>query len=366
MKTFPHSQQGKSYFLFILIAIVAIGSGVLVQNAKKPPAALPEFKKAILLPTPKALGEVNFTDNKGNAFGIEQLQGKWSILFFGFTYCPDICPTTMQTLKQVKQDLSKTGLWNNYQVVMVTVDPERDDTERLNNYVPFFDPDFIGIRASLEHTISFAKNVGILFFKGKTLENGGYDVDHGASIILINPQGQYAGVLTAPHLQSDISADLSKLAKYAGIVPSTEAPPYESKNKELASPELTAKTPELSIQNAWIRPAPPKTPSMAAYFDLVNNSSSDITIVASSSPQFAHTMIHDTIIKDDIVSMQHLDSITIPAGKSVSLKPAAKHMMLMGSKNPMNEGDSAKVTLVSDQGKAFEFDVLVRQAPKSD
>ncbi|MBL4672373.1 MAG: SCO family protein [Arenicella sp.] len=84
------SSGSKSYFLFILIAIVAIGSGILVQSSKAPPADSPEFKKIILLPTTKPLVDVNFTDHNGKQFGIDQFQGKWSILFFGFTNCPDV------------------------------------------------------------------------------------------------------------------------------------------------------------------------------------------------------------------------------------------------------------------------------------
>lgn len=362
MKTFQNSQQGKSYFLFILIAIVAIGSGLLVQNFKQPPAKLPEFKKIILLPTQKALGKVNFIDHKGQEFGLSQFQGQWSIVFFGFTNCPDVCPTTMQTLKQVKQDVSKAGVWdNNYQVVMVSVDPERDTTERLSNYVPFFDPQFIGIRASVEHTSAFAKNLGILFFKSKEFDNGGYDVDHGAAIILINPQGQYAGVTTAPHIQADISADLIKLAEYAGVSDVQKSIKETDIPVNPANVQPTIASNKLELENAWIRPAPPHAPSMAAYFDFVNNSEKDITIVASSSSQFTRTMIHDTVIEDGIASMEHLDEVVIPAGDKVSLAPAAKHMMLMGAKTPLKEGDSVDVKFESNDGKTYHFSVTVQQ-----
>lgn len=362
MKTFPNSQHGKSYFLFILIAIVAIGSGILVQTAKQPPAELPEFKKAILLPTPKEMVAVNFVDHNGQEFDLTDLQGKWSILFFGFTNCPDVCPTTMQTLKQVKQDLYNAGVWNNYQVIMVSVDPERDTVERLKNYVPFFDPDFIGIRASVEHTTEFAKNVGILFYKSKQLDNGGYDVDHGAAIILINPQGQYAGVMTAPHIQADMSADLVKLANYAGVennqTPTTKS---VSSNTPPASIDTGKPSAALTIENAWVRPAPPQAPSMAAYFDIVNNTAGAITIINSSSLQFNNTMIHDTIIENGIASMSHLGNVLIPAGAKVSLSPGAKHMMLMSAKAPLKEGDQVDIQFETDEGQFFDFKVTVKQ-----
>ena len=365
MKAYKNSQKGKSYFLFILIAAVAIGSGILVQSSKKPPVELPEFKKIILLPTPKALGEVNFSDHNGQAFGLSELQGRWSILFFGFTNCPDVCPSTMQTLKQVKQDVSDAGVWDNFQVVMVSVDPERDSTERLNSYVPFFDPDFIGIKASVEHTTEFAKNVGILFFKSKPQDNGNYDVDHGAAMILINPEGQYAGVMTAPHIQEDISADLIKLADYAGV---SDAGKTEANTKSTdtdAAAKIVSDTRQtLTLQKAWIRPAPPHAPSMAAYFDFVNNSPSDITIVNSSSSHFAHTMLHDTIIENGIASMKHLDQVVVPAGGKVSLAPAAKHMMLMGANTQLKEGDVVDLTFIDKDGSDYTFNVTIKQQAK--
>jgi len=112
--TQKNAPGGKSYFLFILVAIAAIGSGLLVQSSKTPPAEQPEFKKTILLPNTKPLVDVNFVDHKGQKFGIEHFKGKWSILFFGFTNCPDICPTTLQTLKQVKSDLPMHGITINW------------------------------------------------------------------------------------------------------------------------------------------------------------------------------------------------------------------------------------------------------------
>jgi protein SCO1/2 len=355
------SSGGKSYFLFILIAVVAIGSGLLVQNAKSPPAEQPEFKKMILLPTKKALVDIDFTDHHGQKFALEQFQGKWSILFFGFTNCPDVCPTTMQTLKQVKSDLSKAGVWHNYQVIMVSVDPERDTTERLANYVPYFDPDFIGISGPVESTTSFAKNLGILFFKDKETADQVYDVDHGAAIILVNPEGQYAGVITAPHIQTILSEDLIALANYAGVKPSeVKIAEANTPSKAATTSLVAAETQELVIENAWIRPAPPGVQSMAAYFDLRNNSDKDIVIVNSSSSAFSMTMIHSTVVEDGIASMNHLDELLVPANGKVSLAPMATHMMMIGPKRELSLGDSTEIELVAKDGRKYQQTVTVK------
>jgi len=356
----------KSYFLFIMVAVIAIGSGLLVQSSKTPPADLPEFKKTILLPNTKPLVGVDFIDHNGNQFGIEQFQGKWSILFFGFTNCPDICPTTMQTLKQVKADLNQAGVWHNYQVIMVSVDPERDTTERLAAYVPYFDPEFIGISGPLESTMSFSKNVGILFFKREETANGGYDVDHGAAIILVNPEGQYAGVITAPHIQSTISQDLIALADYAGVdlaeaaLAKSVAIDTSLNSQPISGNKAMNKAQALVIENAWIRPAPPGSQSMAAYFDLLNNSDQDIVVVESNSSAFSMAMIHTTEIKDGVASMNHLDELLIPANSKVSLSPLATHMMLMGPKQMLELGDSAEIELTTNDGRKYQHTMSVR------
>lgn len=357
--------SGKPYFLFILVAIVAIGSGLIVQSSKAPPAERPEFKKLILLPNTKPLVDVDFIDHNGQKFGMAEFKGKWSILFFGFTNCPDICPTTMQTLKHVKAKIEQRGLWHNYQTIMVSVDPERDTTARLASYVPYFDPEFIGISGPLESTTSFAKNLGILFFKGDQAANGGYDVDHGAAIILVDPQGQYAGVMTAPHLEESISEDLIALANYAGIKPSSAETASTSVKRITASltPDTTNEDQSLVFENAWIRPAPPGVSAMAAYFDLVNTSDHDIVINRSASPSFEMTMIHSTLIEGGIASMEHMDKLIIPAQSKVSLAPLGIHMMLMRPTEPLNLGDSAEITLVTQDGTEYQHLVTVKAQP---
>jgi len=359
---------GKSYFLFILIAIVAIGSGLMVQSSKTPPTITPEFKKTILLPNSKPLVDVNFLDHKGQPFGIEKFKGKWSILFFGFTNCPDVCPTTMQTLKQVKASVEKAGVWHNYQVIMVSVDPERDTTERLASYVPYFDSEFIGVSGPLDSTTSFAKNVGILFYKSGDIESGAYDVDHGASIILVNPNGEYAGVITAPHLEATISQDLIALADYAGVKPNVADAASDKMGGDTKSDTNQANPSEtnqgLVFEKAWIRPAPPGVTNMAAYFDLTNKTDQEIIIEQSNSTAFEMTMIHTTVVENGLTSMKHMKELTIPANGTVTLAPLGIHMMLMGPKQPLVLGDSAQINLVDKNGLRYSQTVTVQEQPK--
>jgi protein SCO1/2 len=357
-------QSGNSTIFIIAIAVMAIVLGLIVQSQQNRPKELPELNKTIVLPTPKSITAEGLTDHLGQAFGIEQLSGKWSVLFFGFTNCPDICPTTMQTLKLVKSQLESAGVWNNYQVVMVSVDPQRDTTERLASYVPHFDSEFIGISGSVADTEIFAMQLGILFVKRDSASGIGYDVDHSASMVLINPQGQYAGVITAPHQADTISEDLIELANFSGLISNSSKPSDKTPTSIAQStPNSRVADAELSIQKAWIRPAPPGVKSMAAYFTLRNNSDADIAIVTASSPAFKMAMIHDTEIENGVASMTHLDSLVIPAHGAKELAPMATHMMLISPVKELALGDEVKITLVDESGLLYEFQVTVQPAP---
>lgn len=360
------SQRGNTKFLFIAIALIAILIGFYTQTTTNKAKELPEFSKTIILPNAKGVTYPNFDDHLGNKVNKELFLGKWSILFFGFTNCPDICPTTMQTLKQVKQNLEQHSAWDNYQAIMMTVDPETDTSERLNNYVTFFDSEFIGLTTDLQTTTSFAKQLGILFIKREKEGANTYEVDHSASMILINPQGQWAGVISAPHKADLISDDLKKLAEYHGPIKpvaskKTVTPTNAVSDNKKASDNSDASP--LTITKAWVRPAPPTATAMAAYFNIKNNTDQEINIVDSHSSAFDMTMIHNTVIEDGIAKMVHMDGLTIPAKSEVSLAPLGTHMMLMRPENPLKEGDTINVTLLDENDQEYQYQISVRQQP---
>lgn len=365
MKYIKH-QLGKTTLLFIAIGLLAIIIGFFAQTGTKKTASFPKFEKLIMLPKSKPINHIDFTDHRGNTFNKVQWRGKWSIVFFGFTNCPDICPTTMQTLKQVKQQLSEQSLWQNYQVVMVSVDPETDNPERLAKYVPFFDSEFIGVVSSIKKTTEFAKQLGILFIKREKEGSDFYEVDHSASLILINPEGQMAGVISAPHKASEISTDLAKLATHVG--PITNAHQTDIKKTPITAPDAQndqtqkANNP-LTIEHAWIRPAPPNAPSLAAYFVIKNNTDNDIRIVDSNSPAFDMTMIHNTVIEDGVAKMIHMDALKIPANGSTELAPLGTHMMLMRPEQTLTIGDEVSITLIDENDNEYQYTIPVRQQP---
>ena len=360
--------SGKTTILFIVVIAIAVALGVYLQQRDATNQQFPSFEKLILLPTPKALGDVNFQSHNGSEFNKASLEGRWTILFFAFTNCPDICPSTLHTLKQVKANLDTAGVWNAFQLAMVTVDPERDSLERLAQYVPFFDKDFIGLRGDLDYTTKFAKNLGILFFKGEVLENGSYEVDHGASLILVDPAGNYAGVISAPHKVDPISRDLSKLGNHAlkngrikARVTNNAAATIEKDKASAAKKSNTYASTGLSITNAWIRSAPPGAPAMAGYAVISNLQNKANSIVAVSSPLFEEAMIHNTIIEDGIASMDHIEELEIAAQASAVLKPLGTHLMLMEPVKPLNIGDIVPLNFELSSGETLETTFVVKE-----
>jgi len=149
-----------------------------------------------ILDTPRNIGELQLIDHHGQAFTRERLQGKWTLVFFGFTYCPDICPTTLAFLNEFVGQLEGTEV-EDTAVVMVSVDPARDSVEQLATYVPYFNADFTGVTGEFLDIHRFATALNTPFRKVPGQDEN-YLVDHSANVVLINPRGDYHGFFKAP------------------------------------------------------------------------------------------------------------------------------------------------------------------------
>lgn len=138
------------------------------------------------------------TDHTGRARTLADFKGKVVTLFFGFTQCPDVCPTSLSTMSAVMQQLG--GDAQRVQVLFVTVDPERDTGALLASYVPAFDPSFLGLRGDLEQTAEVAREFRVFFRKSGDTSGDAYSVDHTAGTYVIDPQGRLR--LHVKHAQS--------------------------------------------------------------------------------------------------------------------------------------------------------------------
>ena len=164
---------------------------------------------AYFIDPPRQLSGFHLISDQNMNFAIDDFKGKWSILFFGFTFCPDICPLTMKQLSEVKEGLmDKADKINFY---LVSIDPDRDSPENLRTYLDNFDEEFIGLTGEIDKIYKFSTQVNAPFFPVVNSNEENYTVDHSGSLVLINPEGNYAGFFRAPHDQNKIIKALDSL-----------------------------------------------------------------------------------------------------------------------------------------------------------
>lgn len=181
-------------FLIAIILGIALAAGIFVASKVSQPA---ELQKAFLIPQSDPIADFSLLDQSSNAVGADVFKGQWNLVFFGFTNCPDVCPTTLQILSNVKKkltDLNKPAP----RIVLVSVDPERDTPELLGKYVNYFGDDHLGLTGELDEIKKLTGALGI-FFQKSPGEGDNYGVDHSAAVIIINPNGEFAGLFSAPH-----------------------------------------------------------------------------------------------------------------------------------------------------------------------
>jgi len=186
--------------VFILCLFMLLMLGLLVNKQLSQPMFNKEQLRehgVYMYDKPRLIKNFMLQDHHGKEFSKEQLKGKWTLVFFGFTYCPDVCPTTMATLKNMIAGIEDKNIADSTRVLLVSVDPARDTPAQLAQYVPYFDPSFIGITGEFMTIYGFASNLSAPFQK---VADGGenYTVDHSANLFLINPQGDYQGFFKPP------------------------------------------------------------------------------------------------------------------------------------------------------------------------
>lgn len=182
--------------VLLFITVVLVSFFYRIQQPRLMSPADMRVNGLFVFEAPRDPGEFQLLDHRGDAFTAASLEGGWTLLFFGFTHCPDICPTTMSLLADLYRQLEGTEA-EDTRVVMVSVDPARDTPERLAAYVPYFNPDFIGVTGEFPAILGFAQKFNAPFRK-VTDADGSYQVDHSANVVLVNPRGDFHGFFRAP------------------------------------------------------------------------------------------------------------------------------------------------------------------------
>lgn len=187
--------MGPKNVLFAVVLAAALALGVIVATRVQSPA---ELHSAFVLPTPTPLPEFALVDQRGQGITREAFRDHWSLVFFGFTHCPDICPTTLQILSAARKTLADNGQQPLPKIVLVSVDPERDTPELMAQYMAYFGDDNLGITGTLDEVKKLTTGLGIYFAKQPGNEES-YAVDHSAAVLLVNPDAEFHALFGGSH-----------------------------------------------------------------------------------------------------------------------------------------------------------------------
>lgn len=201
MSPVPPRHQANAFLA--LAAFVALGAGLLFAVWKA--GQRPDIP-GLLWPDPPTIGAFSLTDADGNTLTEADLRGRWTLLFFGFTHCPDVCPGTLAVLKQVTHKLADDPAFRDHgQVLFVSVDPARDTPEVLKPYIHYFDPAFRAASGDANALAALTRPLGVIYAKVAG-PDGDYTMDHTASIFLIDPDLRVLSAIGLPHVASEIAA----------------------------------------------------------------------------------------------------------------------------------------------------------------
>jgi protein SCO1/2 len=191
------------------VALAAILAGVWLADVYREhdaQAVLLPDQVITLFPDPKPLTAFTLTDHRNRVFDLASLKGKWSFLFFGFTHCPDVCPTTLAVLARAHDSIARNTLGaEDVQFVFVSVYPNRDTAGELRQYVEYFDTSFLGVTGDNAQIANLAGQLGTAYQVAITPGVENYPVYHTTAVFLVDPQARYHAVFTPPHDAEEIS-----------------------------------------------------------------------------------------------------------------------------------------------------------------
>ena len=192
----------------IFVFLVLFGMSVLFAYFQSLPSLLqkkPTLLTGKILTRPMELDNFELIDQNNQTFNSESLKGNWTILFFGYTNCPDVCPTTIYKLAEVKNDVNQNLPSKNFNTVLVTLDPDRDTPERLDEYIGYFDESMLGVTGTYKNIQSFSSNLSV--FYQRINKDGGYDFNHTASIFVFNPDGSLFATMSPANTVGELEGD---------------------------------------------------------------------------------------------------------------------------------------------------------------
>ena len=195
----------RQFSLSVLLAVILL---IMVTAFFWPKPALDKTGMTLIARS-DAIAAFELRDQQQQVFDPARLRGKWSLLFFGYTHCPDICPTAMATLKQVH---ARMGVHNkNTQYVFVSLDPERDTPAVLQTYTGYFQREFLGVSGGHDELGKITRSLGVYYRRAAAAAGANYAVDHSSAIFLIDPQARLHALFSAPQDAERMAQQLRSL-----------------------------------------------------------------------------------------------------------------------------------------------------------
>lgn len=291
--------------------------------------------------SPPQLVGVNWN---GRRFDLKDLRGKVVVVFFGYTFCPDVCPFTLAKLKQIYADLGKEA--EGLETVFASVDPQRDTVEKLAGYVPYFDRRFYGLRLEPNEVDQASRAFGLTVQygspKGGIETDTNYFVDHTGTFFVIDREGTLR-LKFPPNVAVDVmEPDLRKLL----AAPAPAAPA----GKVATALPLEVRDARVQLFSA----------NGTAYFDVVNPGGSADRLVRVETAVAKAAETHETVDDGGVMRMMaRPEGFEVPAGGTLSLRPGGKHLMLIDPKPPAAGTKAIALTLHFEHAGPIEVEALL-------
>jgi protein SCO1 len=194
------------FFTMVAIAMAAGIAGMYLARTLLDPVVTP-LESGTALPQPAPLSEFSLLDTRGATVTPAELRGHPTLVFFGFTHCPDVCPTTLALLSAVQRELALPGL----KIALISVDPERDTPEQMGKYISAFRGDLIGLTGAPPEIVKAQRTFGVASSRVE-LAGGNYTMDHSATVFVLDSQARRVAVFTPPLRVEALMRDLRKLS----------------------------------------------------------------------------------------------------------------------------------------------------------
>ena len=198
--------MSKRNVIFILLILFSItGLFTYFQSLPSLLEKKPSLITGKILVRPMEIDNFELIDQNNEAFNKKSLEGGWTVLFFGYTNCPDVCPTTIYKLAEIKNGIKEDLPSANFNTVLVTLDPDRDSSERLDEYIGYFDETMLGVTGTYENIQSFTSSLSVFYQRINKEE--GYDFNHTASIFVFDKDGSLFATMSPANTIGELESD---------------------------------------------------------------------------------------------------------------------------------------------------------------